>query len=58
MSDKSMNILRAVVCAFIAICCFGLKALGIASEEALYPYVAGGFCVFLTIAYLKQAFAK
>lgn len=56
MSDRTMNFLRAGVCAFIAICCLGLKGLGIAAPDSKFPYAAAGLCAFLTIAYLKRAF--
>lgn len=58
MSDKTMNILRAAVCLFIALCCFGLKVFGIADADSKFPYVGGALCIFLTIAYLKQAFSQ
>lgn len=55
MSDKTMNFLRAGVCAFIAICCFFLKHVGIADEDAFWPYLGAVLGTFLTIAYARRA---
>lgn len=58
MSDRAMNILRSIVFFFIAVCCMGLKSIGIASADAKWPYVGVILGVFLGIAYLKQAFSR
>lgn len=54
-SERKGLLVRAVATAILAICCIGIKLAG-GAQDASWPYVAGGFCVFLTIAYIKRFF--
>ena len=54
MSDRTMNLIIAAACALISLCCFAIKIIG--GSDSMFPYVGGGLCAFLALAYLKHAF--
>lgn len=58
MTEKRLNIFRAVVFAIISIGCFSMKIFGVADDDSSFPIIGGTLCAVITILYLKQIFTK
>ena len=56
MSDKTVSIIKAGICLFIAIWCGVIKFTG--GTKSSWPYAGIIRALILTVGYLKQAFDK
>ena len=58
MSDKKVNIIKAIFCFFIAIGCLDICFMGVPGRGRYYPLVGVVLGIFLGVGFLKRAFDK